>query len=71
MSDPQECRPSSAPNYRVFMISQSGRVESPPTPIEAQDDEDALPKAQALVDGHVIELWDRSRLVIRLLPKAQ
>jgi hypothetical protein len=34
--------------------------------IEADDDEAAIEAAKQLMDGHRYELWERSRLVIRL-----
>jgi hypothetical protein len=34
--------------------------------IEAETDDEAFDQAQALVDGHDVEVWDGSRLVARL-----
>lgn len=56
------------PNYRAFFIGLSGRIEGPPVVIEATDDDGALQHAWALVDGHVIELWDCERFIGRLDP---
>ena len=53
--------------YRAYLIGQAGRVESA-TPIEAATDAEAVEKARQLLDGLAIELWDRSRLVVRLDP---
>lgn len=49
------------------MIGDGGRVETA-TPLEAVDDETAIEQARRLMDGHLIELWDRTRLIAKLAP---
>ena len=39
------------------------------TPISAVGDDEAKTKAQALVDGHAIDLWDGMRFIERFEPK--
>lgn len=53
--------------YRAYMIGDGGRVETA-TPLEALDDETAIEQARQLMDGHLIELWDRTRLIAKLAP---
>lgn len=53
--------------YRAYLIGDGGKVETA-TPLEAADDETAIEKARQLMDGHLIELWDRTRLIAKLAP---
>ena len=53
--------------YRAYLIGDAGRVETA-TPIDATTDQDAIEQAKQLVDGHLVELWDRTRVVVRLEP---
>ena len=39
--------------------------------IEAADDKEAVEAALKFVDGHSYELWDHSRLVMRIANQAQ
>lgn len=55
-------------SYRVFQISPMGKINGPPHTIEADSDSDALRQARQLVDGHAVELWQRSRLVATIDP---
>lgn len=48
--------------YRAFILGQDGHVFKAEG-FEAEDDEDALRKAQRLVDGHDIEVWQLARKV--------
>jgi hypothetical protein len=52
--------------YRVYVISNDGRIADVPHLIEAKSDEEARAKAGQFVDGHDVELWDGPRLVVRL-----
>jgi hypothetical protein len=51
--------------YRLYGLDGVGKVASAEW-IEADDDETAIEAAKQLMDGHRYELWERSRLVIRL-----
>jgi hypothetical protein len=57
------------PDYRAYIIGQDGHFLSGEILSECADDEAAEKAAQKLVGGHHVELWDSSRLVIRLLSK--
>lgn len=51
--------------YRLYCLDGVGKVVSAEW-IDANDDEAAIEAAKAMVDGHICELWARSRFVIRL-----
>ena len=48
--------------YRVFHLDKYGRVASAEI-ISAESDEQAIGIAQALQNGHGLELWERTRLL--------
>ena len=51
--------------YRLYCLDGVGKVTSADW-IEASDDDTAIEAAKGMMDGHPCELWERSRLVIRL-----
>ena len=51
--------------YRLYCLDGVGKVTSADW-IEASDDDTAIEAAKEMMDGHPCELWERSRLVIRL-----
>jgi hypothetical protein len=51
--------------YRLYCLDGVGKVASAEW-IDAEDDEAAIEAAKLMMDGHPCELWERSRLVIRL-----
>jgi hypothetical protein len=56
------------PAYRIYTLGSDGhfaRAEE----IECADDREAVRKTQQAVDGHAVELWERSRFITRLAPK--
>jgi hypothetical protein len=54
------------PTYCVYFIEAENRIKRPPELIECADDQEATDKALGLVDGHDVEVWALSRLVVRL-----
>lgn len=52
------------PNYRLYRLDGAGKISSAEW-IEAPDDENARREAQARVESHPFELWEKSRLVVR------
>jgi hypothetical protein len=53
-------------NYRLYRLDGAGGINSAEW-LEAADDEPASRRAAELcVDGGVVELWARDRLVVRL-----
>ena len=58
----------SVANYRFYVLDKDGHVRVPPQVFECPDDEAAVDKAAQLLNEQVIEVWDHSRLVVRLEP---
>jgi hypothetical protein len=56
-------------DYRVYQLDESGHIHSPPETFECEGDEAAIQRAERMVDGHAIEIWQLDRLVIRLSSK--
>jgi hypothetical protein len=54
------------PLYRVYFVDRSGHVSTPPEIVDAIDDQEATQKARQFVDGQDLEVWDESRLVVRI-----
>jgi hypothetical protein len=50
------------PQYRAYIIGSDGEFKNS-VPLECADDEGALKKAKQLVDGHHVELWQRTRKI--------
>jgi hypothetical protein len=55
-------------NYRFYVLDKDDHVREPPHVFECPNDEATVEKAAQLLNGRVIEVWDRSRLVVRLEP---
>jgi hypothetical protein len=53
------------PEYRAYPVGRDGHFIGC-EPVIAIDDSDATEKTKRLVDGHDVELWYGTRLVIRL-----
>ena len=51
--------------YRLYCLDGAGKVVSAEW-VDADDDAAAIEAAKDMMDGHPCELWERSRLVIRL-----
>jgi hypothetical protein len=54
--------------YRALFVGNDGHFRGF-EPIVCADDAEAIAKAKRLVDGHDVELWSGSRLVVRLKAK--
>ena len=54
--------------YRLYCLDGVGKVMSAEW-IDAGDDKAAVAAAMQHVDGYAYELWDRSRLIMRIDPK--
>lgn len=57
------------PEYRAFVVEHVGHFVSC-EPIVCGDDSEATEKAKRLVNGHDVELWAGSRMVVRLHPQS-
>jgi len=60
------------PAYRFFRVGANGHVFGPPEIMDCTDDDEAVEKAQQLVDGFSVEVWDLTRCVARIeMPKGK
>jgi hypothetical protein len=57
------------PLYRFYSIGADDQITGPPAIADLADDRSAIVAAEALLNGKAIEIWDGSRVVIRLAPK--
>jgi hypothetical protein len=57
------------PDYRAYIIGIDGHFTKVEFLHNHPDDATAIKAAEQLVDGHDVELWDRDRMVIRLVQK--
>ena len=55
--------------YRIYELHDGKHVSRPPRILEALDDDVVIEKAKQLLDGIVLEVWERDRIVVRLEPK--
>ena len=55
------------PAYRVILLAKTGSVIGM-VPISVQDDDEAVERAKAMVDGHAVELWDGLRFIEHFPP---
>jgi hypothetical protein len=53
------------PPYRIDFIDRTNHMSRPAEIVEYTGDFEAIEKAAQFVDGHDVELWERSRLVMR------
>ena len=55
------------PSYRAYPVSKDHKVAaSPSVVITCENEQDGIQKAQQLVDGYDLELWDGPRFITRL-----
>ena len=55
-------------DYRVYSLEPDGHIHSPPRIIACADDADAEEQSRQLLEGCVIEVWERLRRVAVLTP---
>ncbi|WP_156369055.1 hypothetical protein [Methylobacterium sp. Leaf100] len=67
MSGPPSAEPDGTPHYRAMGVGANGEIVSK-SEISALGDDEAKAKAQALVDGHAIDLWDDLRFIEHFAP---
>jgi hypothetical protein len=53
--------------YRFYFLGQGGRISMAPILIDCSDDRAAIQRAKALLAP--IEVWEDTRLVVKLSPK--
>lgn len=55
-------------DYRVYSLEPDGHIHSPPKIIVCTDDADAEQQSRHLLEGNIIEVWQRMRQVAVLTP---
>lgn len=56
------------PEYRIYTVKADGHLLGPPAVVECADDQDAVKEAKQLLNGQLIEIWQGTRVVMRLDP---
>jgi hypothetical protein len=56
------------PEYRIFTLTKEQRIAGPAEMIDCGSDKQAIDEAIILMDDHDIEVWQGTRIVIRLRP---
>jgi hypothetical protein len=51
------------PDYRAYIIGLDGRIQKVVELDDCGDDDAAIERAQQLVDGHDVELWQNERKI--------
>lgn len=67
VTGPPSAEPDGAPSYRALRLNADGGGVLNTT-ISASRDDEAKDKAQALVDGHALDLCDGMRFIERFEP---
>jgi hypothetical protein len=50
------------PDYRAYLLGVDGRIQRA-VYLDCEDDDSAIERAQQLVDGHDVELWQNDRKI--------
>jgi hypothetical protein len=56
-------------NYRFYVLAKDDHVREPPQVFDCPDDEAAAETTAQLLNARAVEVWDHSRLVVRLEPE--
>lgn len=54
------------PDYRIYKLNEQGHVTGPALVLVCEKDADVIRKVESLIDGHDVEILERTRLVARL-----
>jgi hypothetical protein len=54
--------------YRAFLVDRQGNIMRPPEVLDCADDDEAVNKAQQLVNRCNVEIWDRERFIAFIGP---
>jgi hypothetical protein len=54
------------PAYRIYFIDRANHISRPSEIVECADDQEAIKKAEQLVEGQDLELWERDRFIMRI-----
>lgn len=56
---------ASVPEYRIFVVEWDNYITQPPQLVECANDKEAIQYAKQFIDGRDVELWEKSRCVVR------
>lgn len=56
------------PDYKLYLIDLKRGISKPPVILDCLTDEDAIAIAERHRASHLLEIWQRDRLVARLDP---
>jgi hypothetical protein len=59
------------PEYRIFTLTKERRIAGPAEVIDCASDKHAVEEAKILMNDHDMEVWQGSRIVMRLRPHGQ
>jgi hypothetical protein len=59
--------PPARPIYRAFLVDPNGHIHVAHV-LDCATDEQAMTAAEQYIDGHCVELWDRSRKITAFPP---
>jgi hypothetical protein len=54
------------PDFRIYKLNAQGHVTGPALVLVCEKDADVIRKVESLIDGHDVEILERTRLVARL-----
>jgi hypothetical protein len=54
--------------YRIYTLNDDNRIAGPGVVAECPSDDVAITAAKAMLNGHAVEVWQGTRVVIRLNP---
>jgi hypothetical protein len=54
------------PEYRIYTLTDGGKIDGPSRAVICDDDQDAIKLAKRWLDGHDLQVWQGARLVNRL-----
>jgi hypothetical protein len=54
--------------YRFYVSGFGGHVVAPPKVVECPDDVAAIQQCRRYLDGKAIEVWQETRLIVKLEP---
>ena len=49
------------PTYRIYTFDEGAHILEPPKVIECENDEAAVKEAKQLLNGKLIEVWEKAR----------
>ena len=60
-------------HYRLYLLDDEDHIHptNPPVDLDCANDDEAIAMAATYVDGHTVELWEKTRKVVRLPAKPQ